>query len=122
MSEHDTEVYISLDFKKHRIRVYKQTLGYMGNPDYVYLLIDPKEQQIGLFSSKVNAPDAHKVDLKKLGSDNSYELYSKSLFYNIVDGEIISKKSLRCASCFEVRTGTFFFFLGIGIPPSFNRV
>ena len=85
MSEHDTEVYIALDFKKHRIRVYKQTLGYMGNPDYVYLLIDPKEQQIGLFSSKVNAPDAHKVDLKKLGSDNSYELYSKSLFYNIHD-------------------------------------
>ena len=85
MSEHDTEVYISLDFKKHRIRVYKQTLGYMGNPDYVYLLIDPKEQQIGLFSSKVNAPDAHKVDLKKLGSDNSYELYSKCLFFNIHD-------------------------------------
>ena len=71
MSDHEIEVYISLDFKKHRIRVYKQTLGYMGNPDYVYLLIDPKEQQIGLFSSKVNAPDAHKVDLKKLGSDNS---------------------------------------------------
>ena len=45
MSEHDTEVYISLDFKKHRIRVYKQTLGYLGNPDYVYLLIDPRNSR-----------------------------------------------------------------------------
>ena len=85
MSDHEIEVYISLDFKKHRIRVYKHTLGQMGNPDYVYLLIDPKEQQIGLFSSNVNSPDSHKVDLAKLGSDNSYELYSKCLFYNIHD-------------------------------------
>ena len=85
MSDHDIEVYISLDFKKSRIRIHKQTLGHIGNPSYVHLLIDPKERQIGLISSKIKTPDAHKVDLEKLGPDNSYELYSKFLFYNIHD-------------------------------------
>lgn len=108
MSDHEIEVYISLDFKKSRIRIYKQTLGYMGNPAYVHLLIDPKERQIGLISSKVRTPDAHKVDLEKLGPDNSFELYSKYLFMNIQDlhpsidkhysyrltGKMISNRSL----------------------------
>jgi len=84
MNEHQsTEVYISLDFKKHRIRIYKQTISQLGNPNYVHLLIDPNRMQIGLIGSSVRTHDAHKVNLEKLGPDNSYELYSKHLIDNI---------------------------------------
>ena len=76
-------VTITIDLKKYRIRVHKYTLGHLGNPDYLQLLVNPPSMQIGIFGDEQKTRDGHKVNLKKLNSDNSYELYSKSLIIQL---------------------------------------
>ena len=77
-------VTIAVDFKKYRIRIHKYTLGHLGNPDYLQLLVNPTGMQIGLFGDDQKTRDGHKVNLKKLTSDNSYELYSKALIIKLL--------------------------------------
>ena len=76
-------VTIAVDFKKNRLRIHKYTLGHLGNPDYLQLLVNPKGMQIAIYGDEQKSRDGHRVNLKKLTSDNSYELYSKSLIIQL---------------------------------------
>ena len=83
MSERNTTVTISIDLKKYRLRIHKYTLGLLGIPNYVQLLVNPKGMQIALIGQETNTRDAHKVNLKCLQPDNSFELYSKALIVQL---------------------------------------
>ena len=76
-------VTIAVDFKKNRLRIHKYTLGHLGNPDYLQLLVNPKGMQIAIYGDDQKTRDGHRVNLKKLTPDNSYELYSKALFIQL---------------------------------------
>ena len=70
---------ITLDLKKSRIRIHKQTLNLMNEPHYVIILINPEHQTIGLRRSH-KVPQAHHI----ISSPNKdCELYSKELFLKL---------------------------------------
>lgn len=70
---------ISVDFKKTRIRIYKQTLALLGKPEYVQLLVNPAEMTLIILAVDQRTPEAHKVCLSDIHPEDSVELYSKSL-------------------------------------------
>lgn len=74
----ETNLAISVDLKKYRLRIHKKTLHILGMPSYVQLLINPVEMIIAICGAEEKTPEAHKVHLSQLNADNSFELYSKS--------------------------------------------
>lgn len=70
---------LSIDLKKNRIRIHKQTLHIMGDPEYIQLLINPNNRTIAVRRTIKQDYLAHKVRLEQLGSKNCYELYSTDL-------------------------------------------
>lgn len=75
----DLNISISVDLKKHRLRIHRNTLNALSVPKYVQLMINPKEMVIAICGSDRAMLESHKVNLSQLGAENSYELYSKTL-------------------------------------------
>ena len=74
---------ISIDLKKYRLRIHKTTLGLLGIPKYVQLLVNPVNMQVAIRGIDNKLLDAHRVNLSAIQSDNSYELYSKSFIQQL---------------------------------------
>ncbi len=72
-------VSISVDLKKYRLRIHRNTLNELSVPKFVQLMINPKDMVIAICGSDKDLPESHKVNLSQLGAENSYELYSKTL-------------------------------------------
>lgn len=89
MSEQDKNFVtnISIDLKKMRIRIYKSTLHYLGDPKYIQLLVNPKTQMLALRSVETDNPlvQAHRVDTKNISPDDSYEIYSGSFITKLCE-------------------------------------
>lgn len=68
---------ILIDMRKSRIRIHKQTLHAIGDPEFVTLIINPDEHTLGIKSSIVDDKLAHRV--RKNTIKKEFELYSKSL-------------------------------------------
>ena len=75
----DLNVSISVDLKKHRLRIHRNTLNALCVPKFVQLMINPTDMVIAIIGTEKSLPESHKVNLSQLGADNSYELYSKTL-------------------------------------------
>lgn len=76
MIENEVIPYISIDPKKFRLRIHKQTLSILGIPDHIQLLIDPKQHKIAIQAIDKKTRTSHKIKFEELRSDSSYELYS----------------------------------------------
>ena len=74
---------LSFDLRKNRIRIHKQTLHMMGDPEYIQLLVNPDTQIIAVRKSIREDNLAHKVSKAQLTSKNCYELYSKILVHQL---------------------------------------
>jgi len=89
MSEQDKNIVtnISIDLKKMRIRIYKTTLHYLGDPKYIQLLVNPKTQMLALRSVEKDTPlgQAHKVNIENISPDDSYEIYSGSFLTKLCE-------------------------------------
>lgn len=97
-----------IDFRNNRIRIHKNTLRLMGNPDYVLFLINPQNQTLALRTSSASDTLAHKVRWSLVDHGQCCEFYSKQLVYTIRNyfsplfdkqayrfyGEIISPESI----------------------------
>lgn len=97
-----------VDLKKYRIRIHKNTLISIGNPNYVLLLVNPDERILAILCSNSSEPRAHHISWIFLGKRKSFELYSRSLVKNLLDicsnwqdnqsyrlyGDIISKEGV----------------------------
>ena len=70
---------LCVDLRKNRIRIHKQTLHMMGDPEYIQLLVNPETHVIAVRKSIREDFLAHKVSKAQLTSKNCYELYSKIL-------------------------------------------
>lgn len=76
---------MSIDMKKNRIRIHKESLRMIGNPSYIQLLVNVDRAQVairGLDQNKKGS-DAHKVNKALIQSDFSYEIYSQSLMIKL---------------------------------------
>lgn len=74
---------ISVNLKRPVIRIHKDTLHSIGNPDYVLLLVNPKECTLAVLPSDRSDPKAHHILKKSLTNKKSFELYSTSLVKNL---------------------------------------
>lgn len=72
---------MSIDMKKYRIRIHKESLRMIGNPEYIQLLVNVERSQVAIRGMDQNkkGSDAHKVNKAQIQSDFSYEIYSQSL-------------------------------------------
>jgi len=76
---------ISIDFKKNRIRIHKESLRMIGNPSYIQLLVNVERAQIAIRGIDKKSCDAHKVNMAQIQSDFSYEIYSQSFTMKLRD-------------------------------------
>lgn len=82
MSEQDQlTTQISIDLKKSRIRVHKESLHLIGDPMYIQFLVNVERSMLAILGmdNDTSRSAAIRVNLPKLRSDFSYEIYSTSL-------------------------------------------
>ena len=65
------------------IRIHRNTLRQIGNPEYIQLLVNPDQKMIGIKASCAEDKLAHKVKDYFVINGNSYELYSRELLYSL---------------------------------------
>lgn len=78
MNGQDDQIAILLDWKKSRIRIYKETIYQIGKPNNICLLVNPKNMTIAIQAVPYAVGITHKIDWEKLKSARSIELYSKA--------------------------------------------
>lgn len=79
MTEHQRRLtQISIDLKKYRIRIHKDSLRMIGDPDYIQLLVNTETGQVAIRAVEraTAGSHAHKVTRAKATSD-SCEIYSR---------------------------------------------
>ena len=75
---------ILIDLKKKRIRIHRSTLHALGDPNRVYLLVNPEQRMLAVQSAVASDKRAHKVYTTAESNRQTYELYSTSLVANIL--------------------------------------
>lgn len=85
---------ISLDLKKGRIRIHKNTLHLLNDPCYIQFLVNPEQRTIVIKVCKKEALLAHRINYK---SSADVEFYSKELTCRLrtVSGELLSGQTYR---------------------------
>lgn len=75
---------ILIDLKKKRIRIHRSTLHALGDPDRVYLLVNPEQRILAVQSALASDKRAHKVYTTSESNRQTYELYSTPLVANLL--------------------------------------
>ena len=71
---------LTIDLKKMRLRLYKQALQVIGNPEYIHFLLNPKMQVLVVRSCTEKEPYAQKIHWTVLKDKGQCcEFYSKTL-------------------------------------------
>ena len=70
---------ILIDLKKERIRIHRNTIRALGDPEAIVLIMNPKTQTLGIKCSSSDNRRAHKIRKQALVGKNSYELHSRAL-------------------------------------------
>lgn len=79
MNKYHKSPILFIDLKKNRIRIHRYTLQLLGNPEYIQILVNPEAGEIAVRRTVMQGALSHKVASIHLGSQKSYELYSKKL-------------------------------------------
>ena len=75
---------LSIDLKKSLIRIHRNTLRLLGDPDYIQLLINPNSKMIAIKAGDKRDYLAHKVKKYRFETGYSYELYCKDLLQTMM--------------------------------------
>lgn len=81
MSEQNQELILTIDMKKNRIRVNRQTLAAIGMPNSILLLVDPQEMSIAVKGTNriEKQTDSQTIVLRLKNRSRSIEVYSHAL-------------------------------------------
>lgn len=74
---------ISVNLKRPLIRIHKDTLHLLGDPEYILLLVNPQDRTIAVLPSDRSDVKAHHISKHNLIHNKSFELYSKNLINNL---------------------------------------
>jgi len=74
---------ISVDLKSHLIRIHRDTLRSIGNPDYILLLVNPNECSFAIKPSDRSDIKSHHIPQSSLISKSSFRIHSTSLIQNL---------------------------------------
>jgi hypothetical protein len=91
MNSSGPEANMTIDIKKHRIRIHKDTVHGLGDPTAIQLLVDTKKLIFAIRAANAQTPREHTHMLYpgRIGADSSYEIYSRAFveeFCILVDG------------------------------------
>lgn len=73
-----TDLPLVIDTKKRRLRIYKQTLALLDNPEYIQLLVNPEKKMILLCPSTSRQASCERIKWKQLNENQCCEIYSTS--------------------------------------------
>ena len=79
----DDKMGLLIDLKKCRIRIHRNTMKILGDPQYVMLLVNPVERSIALYKSDASEKRAHKIPGPRKSGRQEYEFYSRSIVRNL---------------------------------------
>lgn len=82
MRDEPTVPLIMIDCKYDRIRIHRNALHLLGNPNYIQLLVNPENLTIALLPSE-KTRTAHAVRWDRLSDKHCCELYSKPLIVQL---------------------------------------
>lgn len=105
---------ILVDLKKYRIRIHRNTLCDIGNPTYVFLLVNPEKHALALLRSTRFNAYAHRVST----AHGAVELYSQSLIRSLCDicGNLQNCRSYRLYGDVIRNEGVAMFFIPEAVP------
>lgn len=75
---------ILIDLKKNRISITRKTLNFIGDPEYILLLVNPKEGTLALLHSNSLDKRAHRIPRIQPEKNRTFDLYSKALLKNLL--------------------------------------
>ena len=76
---------VVIDLRKNLIRIHKQTLHLLGDPDFVQILVNPENHTIAIRSSSPTDYRSQRIRWKTIAGKQSCELYSKYLVESLQD-------------------------------------
>ena len=76
---------MTIDFKKNRIRIYKKTIHLINNPEYILLLINPREHTLAILRGDCSDLREYRLPLIRLKGRKTFEITSKSLVRCLFD-------------------------------------
>ena len=79
----DLKLGLSINLKRAIIRVHKNTLRILGNPEYIVLCINPDDKTLVISPSTSTDPRAHKISRYNLLHNKTLELYSSKLIKDL---------------------------------------
>ena len=73
-------VTMAVDTKKYGIRIHKALFRQLGEPRYIQLLVNPDEGVVAIqtVEKEMSGGQTHRIIEKRMLSENSYEIYSRS--------------------------------------------
>lgn len=74
---------VPINLRKPVVRINKDTISAIGNPEYIILLVNPDECSLGVCPGVKNDTRSHFIS-KYNNNRNTMELYSKSLVNNLL--------------------------------------
>ena len=89
MNEQNTSSKVSLcvDLKKYRIRVSKEMLHKLDDPQYIQLLVNPAMRLVAIKSvnRKAAGNEAHRISERVMNSEHSIEIYSRHFIRKLIE-------------------------------------
>lgn len=74
---------MSVNLRKYIIRIHKDTLHLLGDPEYILLLVNPEDKSVAILPSDRSDLKAHRISRYNLKNNKSFELYSTNLIKNL---------------------------------------
>lgn len=87
---------ISIDLKKHRIRIFKSLIHLIGDPKHIQILVNPSAMKMAIRAEEKELPNGqtHKVNQRQMKSENSFEIYSLIFLKKLV--ELVGNLDTNC--------------------------
>lgn len=81
----DARTSMAIDPKKNRIRIHKDTLRLLGFPEFIQLLISPKNNAIVVMGADRQTPGGQEIPVvfDKPSTAGTFDIYSKELITRI---------------------------------------
>ena len=79
-----TDLPLVIDTKKRRLRIYKQTLALLDNPEYIQLLVNPEKKMILLCPATSRQASCERIKWKQLNENQCCEIYSTSFVEKLI--------------------------------------
>ena len=115
MGNIDAVAAMTMDLKRSRFRIHKETLHSLGNPKYIQFLINPEEMYIAILGSDrpLAGGTANKINVVKMKEGPSIEFYSHALLYGVVNmiGSIDFRYSYRLSGEIDTSNRVAYFSL-----------